>query len=68
MPKNEALHLRLFVDASVLEIFANRTTVITERVYAAPQGGLRVSVADLSSLRSLDLWSIKPISRDRLTS
>jgi len=66
--KIEALHLRLFVDGSVLEIFANRTTAITERIYAAPPGALHVSIPDASSLRSLDLWPIKPISKDRLTS
>ena len=67
-PKNEALRLRLFVDASVLEIFANRTTTITERIYIAPQGTLRCSMSDMSSFRSLDLWPIQPISKDRLTS
>lgn len=66
-PKNEALRLRLFVDASVLEIFANRTTAITERIYIAPQGTLRFSMSDMSSFRSLDLWPIQPISKDRLT-
>jgi beta-fructofuranosidase len=67
-PKNQALHLRLFVDASVLELFANRTTAITERIYIAPQGALRISASDMSSLRSLGLWPIQPISKDRLTS
>jgi len=67
-PKAETLHLRLFVDTSVLEVFANRTTSITERIYRAPQGVLRLSVSDLACLRSLDLWPIQPISQDRLTS
>ena len=67
-PKNQALRLQLFVDASVLELFANRTTAITERIYIAPQGTLRISTSDMSSLRSLDLWPIQPISKDRLTS
>lgn len=66
-PKNETLHLQLFVDASVLEIFANLTTAITERVYTAPKGTLRLSVSEVSSLRSLDLWPLQPISKDRLT-
>jgi beta-fructofuranosidase len=67
-PKTEPLHLQLFVDASVLEGFANRTTAVTERIYTAPQAALRISMSDLLSLRSLDLWSIQPISKDRLTS
>ena len=67
-PRTEALHLQLFVDASVIEVFANRTTCITERIYTTPQGALRISISDVSSLRALDLWPISPISKDRLTS
>jgi phage tail protein X len=66
-PKTDALHLRPLVDAPVLEIFAHRTTAITERIYTAPQGTLRISMPDVSALRSLDLWPVKPISKDRLT-
>jgi sucrose-6-phosphate hydrolase SacC (GH32 family) len=67
-PKNKALQLQLFVDGSVLEVFANRTTAITERIYIAPQGKFHISASDMSSLLSLDLWPIQPISKDRLTS
>jgi len=56
------------LDASVLELFANRTTAVTERIYTAPQGPLYISISDMSSLRSFDLWPIQPISKDRLTS
>ena len=67
-PKNQALRLQLFVEASVLELFANRTTAVTERIYTGPQGSLHISISDVSSLRSVDLWPIRPISKDRLTS
>ena len=66
-PKDEALHLQAFVDASVLEIFVNRTTTITERIYTAVPEALCISMSSASSLRSFALWPIKPISRDRLT-
>ena len=61
------LHLRLFVDGSVVELFANRTAAVTERVYRVPRGPLQISVSDLSALQSLDLWPMKAISKDRLT-
>jgi len=66
-PKNQTLRLQLFVDASVLGLFAIRTTAVTERIYTAPQGSLHISISDLSPLRSLDLWPIQPISKNRLT-
>lgn len=66
--RGEPLRLRLLVDGSVLELFANRTTAVTERIYAVPRGPLRIAIPDLSALRALDLWPMKPISRDRLTS
>jgi hypothetical protein len=57
----------LFVDGSVLELFGNDSTVITERVYKVPAGPLRLVPSDFTDLRSLDLWPISPISKDRLT-
>jgi beta-fructofuranosidase len=67
-PRNQVLRFQVFVDASVLELFANRTTAVTARIYTAPEGPLHMSTSDMSSLRSLDLWPIQPISKDRLTS
>src|SRR4029077_11477071 len=37
------VRLRVFLDASVLEVFANGATVMTVRVYRAPSGPLRLS-------------------------
>jgi len=60
--------LRVFLDGSALEVFANQRAVITARIYTIPKGPLRVEVSDPAVLRSLDLWPMKPISEDRLTS
>lgn len=42
----EAVTLRIFLDGSVLEVFANDTIVITARVYAVPSTPLQVEVTD----------------------
>jgi beta-fructofuranosidase len=62
--------LALFLDASVIECFAEDTLALTTRVYRAPQSPLRLSAtdADLSALYALRVSTIKPISPDRLTS
>jgi beta-fructofuranosidase len=67
-PKDGNLNLRLFVDGSVLELFAGGTAVITDRVYVAPLLPLRVHWEGADALSRMDVWRIKPISRDRLTS
>jgi beta-fructofuranosidase len=59
--------LRVFVDGSVIEVIANDRTAITARVYTAPTSPLAVDVAEADALESLDVWGIKPISKDRLT-
>jgi beta-fructofuranosidase len=63
--QNDHGALRLFLDGSVLELFVNKNTVITDRVYSAPNADLRVSVRGAAV--KLDLWQMKPISHDRLT-
>ena len=64
----EPVSLRVLVDGSVVELFVNRTVVITERVYVVPTSPLRISVREPSALTGLALWPMKPISGDRLTS
>ena len=63
----QPLRLRLLVDGSVLELFANDTAVITERVYVAPQTALKIVLQPGVRVTSVDLWAVKPISPDRLT-
>ena len=60
------VHLRLFLDGSVLEVFANGTTSLTARVYRIPSGPLRLKLED-AELARLDTWQMTPISKDRLT-
>lgn len=62
---NQSLRIHLLLDGSVLEIFANGTTIATSRVYTAPASPLRVGIE--GEYESLDVWQIRPISKDRLT-
>lgn len=60
--------LHAFLDGSVLEVFIDGTTSITARIYQVPRGPLRLRLDGDADLTSLDVWDIKPISRNRLTS
>jgi beta-fructofuranosidase len=60
------LRLHMFLDGSVLELFANTETALTARVYHAPSGPLRMKLGG-AEIISLDVWQMKPISNDRLT-
>jgi len=63
----EGVSLRVFLDGSSLEVCANRRTAITARVYRIPRGDLRVKVRNVEGLRSMDVWAMRAISKDRLT-
>jgi len=60
------VRLHMFLDGSLLELFANNTTAITARVYGKASGPVRLKLDD-AELISLDAWQIQPISSDRLT-
>lgn len=60
--------LRMFVDGSVLEVFAGSNTAITGRVYAEPVLPLALELEGASAIEKLECWQIEPISPDRLTS
>jgi beta-fructofuranosidase len=60
-------HLHMFLDGSVLEVFANGTTALTARIYQIPTGPLRLKLEGDAELASLDVWRVNPISKDRLT-
>ncbi len=67
----EPLRLHIFVDASVLEAFANGRAAISDRVYpqSADSKGIGLFArGGEAKLRSLEIWQLKPISSDRLTS
>jgi len=62
--------IRLFLDASVIECFADDRAAVTTRIYSANNGNIRLSVpdSDLDAIISLSVWPMRPISPDRLTS
>jgi len=65
------LRLRSFIDASVLETFANGQASISDRVYPLNPASLGVGVfarGGTAHLRSMTVWDLDPISNDRLTS
>jgi beta-fructofuranosidase len=58
--------LHIFLDGSVLEVFANETVALTARVYQIPSGPLRLGLEGNAKLLSLKAWQLKAISADRL--
>lgn len=66
-PAGTPVHLRMFLDGSVLEILANDTTFLTARIYQIPAGPLRLKLEGNVELISLYAWPMTPISKDRLT-
>jgi beta-fructofuranosidase len=61
------VRLHMFLDGSVLEVFANETVALTARVYQIPSGPLRLELEGDATIASLHAWLMKPISKDRLT-
>ncbi len=61
------VRLHMFLDGSVLEVFANDTVALTARVYKIPSGPLRLKLEGNVTIASLHAWQIRPISNDRLT-
>jgi len=69
--RGEPLRLHIFLDGSVVEIFANDRFCLSARVY--PEGphstGLGLySTGNAAKMASLQAWQMRPISPDRLTS
>ena len=60
------VRLRMFLDSSILEVFANRTVALTARVYQVASGPLRMKLEGDVKLTSLYAWQMKPISNRRL--
>lgn len=58
--------LHIFIDGSVIELFANGTSV-TARHYQLPAGPLRLKFEGTAELAHVEVWHMKPISNDRLT-
>jgi beta-fructofuranosidase len=66
----EVLRLTVFVDASVVEVFANRRSCLTARIYPTRPDSLGVGLfarGGRARLQSMDAFEIQAISRNRLT-
>jgi beta-fructofuranosidase len=64
LPGEEELQLRVFLDRSVLEVYANGRAALTTRVYPEPYDSVAVSVAAKSraaQLHRLDVWNLGSI-------
>jgi beta-fructofuranosidase len=60
--KDETLRLRIFLDRSVLEVFANGHTCLTSRIYPSQSDSLGVdlfTVGGVVKVKSLDVWEMK---------
>lgn len=62
----DPVRLRMFLDASVLELFANDTVAVTTRLYKNTSRTLRLKLDGDSELLSFQAWQINPISKTRL--
>ncbi len=66
----ERLNLRVFVDGSVVEVFANHRACLTARVYPARADSLGLGVftrGGSATLKAMDVWKVQAISPNRLT-
>jgi beta-fructofuranosidase len=64
LPAGEPLQLRVFVDHSVIEVFANGRAALTTRVYPTREDSLGVGLfacGGQARLVSLDAWQIESI-------
>jgi beta-fructofuranosidase len=64
LPDNEPVELRIFIDRSVVEVFANGRQYVALRVYPGREDSLGVAlhaVGNDATLKSLDAWQMKGI-------
>jgi beta-fructofuranosidase len=70
LAEDETLKLQVFLDASVIEIFANDRACLTSRIYPSRPDSLGIGVfarGEKALLKALDVWDMRPISANRLT-
>jgi len=70
LAEGETLKLHVFLDASVIEIFANDRSCLTSRIYPSRADSLGLGAFGLGGearLKSLHIWELHPISPNRLT-
>lgn len=66
LDEGESLELRVFLDGSVVEVFANRRTCFASRIYPSRADSLGVAFfaqGGTARLRSLDIWEMESIWR-----
>ena len=71
LEKGEPFKLRLYIDASVIEAFANGKISLSDRVYPSNPDSSGIGLfsnGGTALLKSLTLWEMRPISPDRMTS
>ena len=63
LPAGELLDLRIFLDRSVIEVFANGRQCLTKRIYPDPEsvGTAFYCWGGKATLRSLDAWDMEAI-------
>ena len=64
LPYGRQLELAVFIDRSVVEVFANGRHYLTKRIYPAGRDSVHVqayAVAGRATIRSLDAWQMAPI-------
>lgn len=64
LAENEPLQLHIFIDNSVIEVFANDMTCITERFYLSYNDHAAISLfarGGNAKILSLDIWEMQPI-------
>ena len=66
-PLADSSPLNIFMDGSVIEIFAGNRQAHTLRVYSLDRKSPNTAVRVSGALASVSLWPIEPISNDRLT-
>ncbi|MBC7235857.1 MAG: glycoside hydrolase family 32 protein [Chloroflexi bacterium] len=60
---DEPLRLRIFLDRSMLEVFANRRQCVTQRIYPTREDSLGVALfaqGSAATVRSVEAWQMAP--------
>ena len=64
----EALHLRVFLDKSILEVYANRRQCVTQRMYPTRKDSLGTAVfgtGGVTRVSAIDAWDIAATNTGR---
>jgi beta-fructofuranosidase len=71
LAEKELVQLHIFLDASVIETFGNNRAGIIDRIYPSSAEALGIGLfakGGSAVVQSMEIWDLKPISNDRLTS